>query len=78
MWEGFSTFCREELGLEPVKPVTVFFEPLLSAVEDLLYMTEDVEADQTKIVSYRQLITSCWQRYSSADLRYAGCRGRHA
>jgi hypothetical protein len=62
MWEAFSTFCREELGLGPEKPVKVFFEPLLSEVEVLLYMTEGVVADQREIDRYRQLITSGWQR----------------
>jgi len=69
MWEAFSTFCREELGLEPEKPITVFFAPLLSEVEDLLYMTEGVEVDQADIDRYRQLIRSGWQRQYSADLR---------
>jgi hypothetical protein len=69
MWEAFSTFCREELGIEPEKPVKVFFEPLVSEVEDLLNMTEAVEVDQAEIDRYRQLLRSGWQRQYSADLR---------
>ncbi len=62
MWEAFSVFCREELGLEPEKPVRVFFNPLLSEVEDLLKMTEGVEVEQEEVDKYREIIRSGWQK----------------
>lgn len=62
IWEAFSAFCLEELGLEPEKPVRVFFEPLLSEVEHLIEMTEGVEIDQETVDRYREVISSGWQR----------------
>ncbi|MGF1472421.1 MAG: hypothetical protein ACFB50_11880 [Rubrobacteraceae bacterium] len=62
IWEAFSVFCREELDLEPEKPVRVFFEPLLSEVENLLKMTEGVEVEQERIDDYREVIRSGWQK----------------
>ena len=62
MWEAFVLFCREELGLEPEKPVRVFFVPLLSEIEDLLRITEGAEVEQERINSYREVIRNGWLR----------------
>ena len=61
MWEAFSVFCREELGLEPEKPITVFFEPLLSEVAELVRITDGVEIEQEEVDKYREVIRSGWQ-----------------
>lgn len=62
MWEAFSVFCRGELGLEPEKPVRVFFEPLLCEVEELIKMTEDIELQQEEVDRYGEVVGSGWQR----------------
>jgi hypothetical protein len=62
MWEAFSVFCRGELGLEPEKPVRVFFEPLLCEVEELIKMTEDIELQQEEVDRYGEVVRSGWQR----------------
>ena len=66
IWEAFVLFCREELGLEPEKPVQVFFEPLLSEVEELRRLTEGLEIDQEAVERYGEVIRSGWQRSLAA------------
>src|SRR5215216_3514445 len=49
LWEAFSNFSREELGLEPKKLVKFWFEAALSEIEQLETLTEDVELDREKV-----------------------------
>ena len=43
VWEAFSSFAREEMGVEPKTLVKAWFEPMLAeieAVEEALHTTE--------------------------------------
>jgi hypothetical protein len=62
LWEAFSNFSREELGLEPKKLVKFWLEPALSEVEELEALTKGVELDREKMEESEGYIRASWQR----------------
>jgi hypothetical protein len=62
LWEAFSNFCREELGLEPKKLVKLWFESALPKLEELETCTEDVEVEQEEIEKNEALIEEGWRK----------------
>jgi hypothetical protein len=65
LWEAFSKFSREELGLEPKKLVKMWFEPALSEIEELERLTEGIELDREKVEDNEALLKSGWSKLVS-------------
>ena len=62
LWEAFSNFSREELGLEPKKLVKFWFEAALSEIEELEALTENVELDREKVEESEGYIRDGWRK----------------
>jgi len=62
LWEAFSIFSCEELGLEPKKLVKMWFEPALFDIEELEMLTEGMELDREKVEEYETLLKRCWSK----------------
>ena len=65
LWEAFSKFSHEELGLEPKKLVKMWFEPALSEIEELERLTEGMELDREKVEENEALFKSGWSKLVS-------------
>ena len=62
MWEAFSSFSREELGVEPKPLIRVWFEPILAeieAVEDALGTTE---TNPQRLQGYASDLRQVWRK----------------
>jgi hypothetical protein len=64
MWEAFSGFCEEEMGLSAEKLLQATFRP---ALEDVAWFGElcerlELEADRTTIEECRVALGAHWQR----------------
>src|SRR5829696_5131449 len=62
LWEAFSSFSREELGLEPKKLVKFWFETALSEIEELEALTKGVELDREKVEESEGYIRAGWRK----------------
>jgi hypothetical protein len=62
LWEAFSNFSREELGLEPKKLIKFWFEVALSEIDHLEALTEDVELDREKVEESESYIRDGWRK----------------
>jgi len=62
LWDAFSNFSREELGLEPRKLVKFWFEPALSEIEELEALTKGVELDREKVEESEGYIRDGWRK----------------
>ena len=62
LWEAFSNFSHEELGLEPKKLVKFWFEAALSEIDHLEALTEDVELDREKVEEGESYIRDGWRK----------------
>jgi hypothetical protein len=62
LWEAFSNFSHEELGLEPKKLVKFWFEAALSEIEELEALTENVELDREKVEESEGYIRDGWRK----------------
>jgi hypothetical protein len=65
LWEAFSKFSREELGLEPKKLVKMWFEPALSEIEELERLTDGIELGREKVEDNEALLKSGWSKLVS-------------
>ncbi len=63
IWEAFSGFCEEELGLEPEKLLKAYFEPILEEVGKLKGLAENPDApspDPEGLAVYREAMRGTW------------------
>jgi hypothetical protein len=64
MWEAFSVFCDEEVGIEPEKLLKAIFEPELDNVRFLKDLAESLglEPERWTVEEYRAALTEGWRR----------------
>ncbi len=62
VWDGFSRFCCNELGLAPETVLRAHFAPLLNRLERQRETLEGVEPNQAKVEEYANLLTTGWRR----------------
>jgi hypothetical protein len=64
MWEAFSVFCDEEVGIEPEKLLKAIFEPALENVRFLNDLTESLglEPEPGVVEEYRAALAEGWRR----------------
>jgi hypothetical protein len=62
LWEAFSSFCQEELGIEPKKLVKMWFEAALPEIEELEERTKDVEVEREEVEKNEAAIEEGWRK----------------
>ena len=65
VWEGFSSFCEEEMDLPPKKILAALFPP---ALEDVVWLEElcerlEIEAEEAAVEECREALAEHWQRH---------------
>ena len=65
LFEAFSSFCREELEVEPEKVTKALFEPIVARFEDLKARREkfDTQADEGVASEYAAALSEAWGRH---------------
>jgi|SRR5215217_3137464 len=65
LFEAFSSFCREELEVEPEKVTKALFEPIVARFEDLKARREkfSVHADKDRTSEYAAAFSEAWRRH---------------
>jgi hypothetical protein len=58
MWEAFSNFSRNELGVEPKKLVEAWFESALEYIEALESVTKGIELDWKQVAEKENFLTT--------------------
>src|SRR5215208_7375627 len=79
LFEAFSSFCREELEVEPEKVTKALFEPIVARFEDLKARKEkfDTEADEGMASEYAAAFSEAWQSYLQGARRLSGKLSGH-
>jgi hypothetical protein len=80
LFEAFSSFCREELKVEPEKVAKALFEPIVARLEDLKARKEkfDTEADEGVASEYAAALSEAWQSNLQEARRLSGkLSGQH-
>ena len=80
LFEAFSSFCREELEVEPEKVTKALFEPIVARFEDLKARKEqfDTEADEGVASEYAAAFSEAWQSYLQGAKRLSSkLSGQH-
>jgi hypothetical protein len=62
IWEAFSRFSHNDLGLEPKKLVRMWFEPALSEIDELERLTKDIDLDGQKVEENEILLRNYWSK----------------
>ena len=65
VWQGFSSFCEEEMDLPPKKILAALFPP---ALEDVVWLEElcerlEIEAEEAAVEELRETLMEHWQRH---------------
>jgi hypothetical protein len=62
VWEGFSTFCNEDMNLSPEKVLKVVVEPALEHIEDMKARVErlGLEPDEEIATAIREGLAESW------------------
>lgn len=61
IWEAFTTFCNEQLQLEPETLVQAWVEPILHEIEELENLPEPPEVDVKKLQYYEAAFKQAWR-----------------
>ena len=61
IWEAFTTFCNEQLQLEPETLLQAWFEPTLHEIEELENLPEPPEVDVKKLQKYEAGFKQAWR-----------------
>jgi hypothetical protein len=61
IWEAFTTFCNEQLQLEPETLLQAWFEPMLRELEELENLPEPPEVDVKKLQKYEAGFKQAWR-----------------
>ena len=80
LFEAFSSFCREELEVEPEKVTKALFEPIVARFEDLKARREkfDTEVDEGVASEYAAALSEAWGRHLKEAQRLSGkLSGQH-
>jgi hypothetical protein len=60
IWEAFSRFCREQLGLEPETVLRACFPPALGLPEELKDAAGNAQADPASLEDYEAMLVRTW------------------
>jgi len=61
IWEAFTTFCNEQLQLEPETLLQAWFEPMLHEIEELEKLPEPPEVDVKELQEYEAAFKQTWR-----------------
>ena len=61
IWEAFTTFCNEQLQLEPESLVQAWFEPMVPKIEELENLPEPPEVDVKELQEYEAAFKQAWR-----------------
>ena len=61
IWEAFTTFCNEQLQLEPETLVQAWLEPMLPEIEELENLPEPPEVDVNELQEYEAAFKQAWR-----------------
>jgi hypothetical protein len=62
VWDGFSHFCRTELGLPPETVLRAHFAPVLDRLERQREALDRAKPDPAKVEEYANVLTVGWRR----------------
>jgi hypothetical protein len=62
VWDGFSHFCRAELGLPPETVLRAHFAPVLDRFERQREALDTAKPDPAKVEEYANVLTLGWRR----------------
>jgi hypothetical protein len=62
MWEAFSSFSREELGVEPKALIRVWFEPMLAEIEAVEDTLDTTETNPERLQEYASDLWQLWRK----------------
>ena len=61
IWEAFTTFCNEQLQLEPESLVQTWLEPMLHEIEELENLPEPPEVDVKELQNCEAAFKQAWR-----------------
>ena len=61
IWEAFTTFCNEQLQLEPETLLQAWFEPTLHEIEELENLPEPPEVDVKELQNCEAAFKQAWR-----------------
>jgi hypothetical protein len=61
IWEAFTTFCNEQLQLEPETLLQAWFEPMLHEIEELENLPEPPEVDVKELQECEAAFKQAWR-----------------
>jgi hypothetical protein len=61
IWEAFTTFCNEQLQLEPETLVQAWFEPMLHEIEELENLSDPPTPDAKELQKYEEAFKQAWK-----------------
>jgi hypothetical protein len=61
IWEAFTTFCNEQLQLEPETLLQAWFKPMVPEIEELENLPEPPEVDVKKLQKYEAAFKQAWR-----------------
>jgi hypothetical protein len=60
VWEAFSSFAREEMGLEPKTLIKAWFGPILAEIEAVEDILDTSEANPQRLQEYASTLRQLW------------------
>ena len=60
VWEAFSSFAREEMGVEPKTLIKVWFEPILAEIEAVEDTLDRTETNPQRLQEYASTLRQLW------------------
>ena len=61
IWEAFTTFCNEQLQLEPETLLQAWFEPMVPEIEELENLPEPPEVDLKERQRHEAAFKQVWR-----------------
>jgi hypothetical protein len=62
MWEAFSSFSREEMGVEPKTLIKVWLEPMLAEIEAVEDTLDKTETNPQRLQEYGSDLRQLWRK----------------
>jgi hypothetical protein len=60
MWEAFSSFSRQELGVEPKTLIRAWFEPMLAEIEAVEDTLDKAATNPQTLEEYASILRQLW------------------
>jgi hypothetical protein len=67
-WEAFSSFSREEMGVEPKTLIKAWFEPMLAEIEAVEDTLDTTPANPQRLQEYTSDLRQVWRKLSISNL----------